>query len=443
LTTLRTYISDFKSSGAKHDPDESRVDLLYELYLRGFFIAATAGQKTAEGERSDMQQAARQCLIGYIMLESHISETKWKSMVSHITGSIFEVLPGTHLLTPLCQLPRQLTTEVQEHYIQRAGKKQSPATPPNDPVRDNEAYAMHLLDLLNLFGRHVDTYDILPGASPRGEKQTKAKVKAEAEAAKARPKRIALEAAIVACELATSLASADIAEVKARASRGVMTTVPELVPDNGSVTSSEADDDEGDVKPDIREVNKSEDRAQSSRASNEAAIDYPTDVAEWDELAEGTLIRCLETALNLVENRHWSSLTQALNRSEWLDETIPSEKAASLPPKDSDVDSDTDSEDPESDADSDSPGDTGPTPLRAIFRLQDRYEELRLAVWLSLPPDSRGKMSAYMRGIPTMNQVKATKESRMDDEVFKDKIKGRIGEAWDRLGLALLKRFDG
>jgi hypothetical protein len=52
-------------------------------------------------------------------------------------------------------------------------------------------------------------------------------------------------------------------------------------------------------------------------------------------------------------------------------------------------------------------------------------------------------MSAYMRGIPTMNQVKATKESRMDDEVFKDKIKGRIGEAWDRLGLALLKRFDG
>jgi hypothetical protein len=55
-----------------------------------------------------------------------------------------------------------------------------------------------------------------------------------------------------------------------------------------------------------------------------------------------------------------------------------------------------------------------------LFRLYDRFEEQRLAVWLARPADKREKMSVYMRGSG-----------------------GRAGDAWDALGLVLLMQYDG
>lgn len=55
-------------------------------------------------------------------------------------------------------------------------------------------------------------------------------------------------------------------------------------------------------------------------------------------------------------------------------------------------------------------------PLRTLFALHDRYEEQRLAIWLTLPTSKRGKMTAFMRG-------------------GKD---GEIGRAWDGLGMNVM-----
>jgi hypothetical protein len=420
------------------------------MYLRGFYIASMAdGSK--EDEAKDLQEAARQCLIGYLGLEPHVTENKWMSMIPQVTGSIFgPPSSSAYLLAPLFELPRRLTTQLQEHHVQRVGKK-GPTGPSSseDPVGDNESLAIHLLELLDIFRRHVETYDILPGSTKVGQKQTKAKMKADAEEDRSRPKRIALEAHIIACELATALASMNIAEVKDRARGGPGLGVPDLISDNESSGGEEGDDEAEDMKPDLgrRAAGSGTSLRPTSVPRADSNLSRTADMA-WDDRAETTLLCCLRSAASLVSNRQLSVLTRIVHPADWLDEANTmagsSSKAGPSRTTMSETDSDSDMEE-DSDSDDEDPSstDAGSTPLRTIFRLQDRYEELRLAVWLSLPPDSRGKMSAYMRGIPTMNQVMAMKDSDMEEEDFKDKIKGRIGEAWDRLGLALLKRCDG
>jgi hypothetical protein len=168
----------------------------------------------------------------------------------------------------------------------------------------------------------------------------------------------------------------------------------------------------------------------------------------WDEKAEDILYDLLEYARQLLDERHSSVLIDTPQGSDWLgtamDTSGPKTPGAKTASSESEDESDSESES-ESDLDSDldpSSSQAGATPLRAIFRLQDRYEELRLAVWLSLPPDSRGKMSAYMRGAPTSTQMLRVKGPNMGAAKFKEMMNGRIGEAWDRFGLALLKKFD-
>ena len=83
-----------------------------------------------------------------------------------------------------------------------------------------------------------------------------------------------------------------------------------------------------------------------------------------------------------------------------------------------------DGEEDESDEDEDdssenSTPDTYPCPLRSLFALHDRYEEQRLAVWTSLPTESRVGMGTYMRG-----------------------EEGRVGEVWDGAGMILLLDYD-
>lgn len=453
FASLQSFIAALKTSNTKAavEAGAEETDILYEMYLRGFYIACTAvGGKP--NETGDLREAARQCLLGYLALERHITKDKWKSLIPHLIGSIVSPSsPNAHLLAPLFELPRRLTRQVQEHHIQRAAKNGPAfAGTSQDPVKDNESLAIHLLDLLDIFGKHVESRDLLPAPSNADQKQTKAKMKAEAEENKARPKRLALEAHMVACELSTALANADIAEVKARA-RGHAEDVPDLISDDGSSSGGDGDDEAEDVKPKIEThlmigISGKTLRSDSISDPNRSASRAPE--VRWDDRAEATLLQCFGIAASLVEERHMSVLTRAVHASDWLDQVDhvveSSSKASPSLSAHSDIGTDSEAEeDSDTDDEDSSSVDVGSTPLRTIFRLQDRYEELRLAVWLSLPPDSRGKMSAYMRGIPTMVQVMAMKESGMEEEEFKDKIKGRIGEAWDRFALALLKRVDG
>jgi hypothetical protein len=232
--------------------------------------------------------------------------------------------------------------------------------------------------------------------------------------------------------------------MKIRARGKSRSPTPELLSDEGSSVDSE---EELDVKPDIRSSTAQSPEADCDDGSGigDGEVRAETSVV-WDEMAEGTLDDLLEYARKSLDDRHSAVLTATPQRLDWLGTTPITNPSNSPEPKsvvsECEDDSDFESEsEPDSDLDPSS-DQAGATPLRTVFRLQDRYEELRLAVWLSLPPDSRGKMSAYMRGAPTQPQMLRIKGPDMGGAKFKEMMNGRIGEAWDRLGMALLKKFD-
>jgi hypothetical protein len=448
MIALQSFVRRTKTEIKASSQADGLVDELHEAYLRGFHIAARAA---SNGKwHPEMGQAARECLSGYTRLDARVGEETKDIWTPHLVGAIFQVTSEqSYLFGPIFQRPRQLTDEIQHnHHIQRSGGKKAlrdtaPAQP--DTVKDHEEEAEHLIDLLDLFERHVEEYKTLPGPILSGNpaKMSKAKLRAIEDEATRRPIRIALETRITKCELATALASADIVNMKARARGKSRSPTPELLSDAGS----SVDSDEIDIKPDIKP-----DIPGRSSKSYSAHVDEEDNVGKegegeiiWDERAEEILYECLNHSCRLLAERHSAVLTDAPQRSDWLGVETTAHTPKS-PMKGDEAESEDDSDSTtESDTDSDvdlSSSQAGSTPLRAIFRLQDRYEELRLAVWLSLPPDSRGKMSAYMRGAPTQTQMLKIHGPDMGDAKFKEKINGRIGEAWDRFGLALLKKFD-
>jgi hypothetical protein len=451
LVALRTYIVDLKTDAAKSIETLTQGEQLLEVYLRGFCVAARAA---SEGRwNREMAEASKDCLMGYLQAHRQASEETKHIWRPHILAAIFPPSPDdSHLLTPVFDLPRQLTEEILHHHMQRPGGKKALRDSAGeelatDPVAEHGPEAESLLDSLSIFSRLVAALETLP-LSTRADvptKTSKAKLKARDDEAKRRPLRIGLETRITQCELATALASVDVVNIKVRARGKSRSPTPELLSDEGSSVES---DDEVDVKPDFRsqvskspEVLRPDDESKDDKGENGNG-------GVWDEKAEDILYDLLEYSRQLIDDRHSSVLTDTPQRAEWLG-TIPSPNLPRTPTPKTPGSASEDSNESESESDSDSDSDLDPsssqagsTPLRAIFRLQDRYEELRLAVWLSLPPDSRGKMSAYMRGAPTPTQMLRVKGPNMGAAKFKEMMNGRIGEAWDRLGMALLKKFD-
>ena len=219
----------------------------------------------------------------------------------------------------------------------------------------------------------------------------KSKTKAQKEQDKRRPMRIGMEASMLRCDIAMSMANRDIKAIKARAKLAV------------------SSDEEEDV--------------DSLAVDDEEAI-------KWERIAEEALIQVMELSKDLVENKRGGVLSDAVTRTDWLgdEETLyipasPANSAKLAENKDC-AESDEETEDESDDEDDDNARDsdevdTHPCPLRSVFRLHDRYEEQRLAVWLSLPAATRPGMGTYMRG---------------DD--------GAVGEAWDGLGLWLQRSYD-
>jgi hypothetical protein len=456
LVALRTYIVDLKTDKAKSADNSTQAEQLLEVYLRGFYVAAQAASMGRWN--TEMAEASKDCLIGYLETHRQATEETRDVWRPHILAAIFSPSPDdSHLLTPVFDLPRQLTDEILHHHMQRPGVKKAlrdsaGAASTTDPVKEHGPEAESLLDILSVFSRVVAGLDTLPLSIELDKpiKTSKAKLKAIDDEAKRRPLRVGLETRITQCELATALASVDVVNIKIRARGKSRSPTPELLSDEGS---SEDSGDEVDVKPDFRsQVSKSvevvrpdcygkdDDRKHDDGENGDGVV--------WDERAEDILYDLLEYSRQLMDDRHSPVLTDIPQRADWLGTSpsynVPRTPTPKTPGSASEHSNESESEsdsDPESDLDPSS-SQAGSTPLRAIFRLQDRYEELRLAVWLSLPPDSRGKMSAYMRGAPTPTQMLRVKGPNMGAAKFKEMMNGRIGEAWDRLGMALLKKFD-
>jgi hypothetical protein len=450
VKALQILVSRFKTANTPQPTDlEAQVEILLEAYLRVYYITARAvigGIWNAE-----MAVASRQSLLGYLEAQPKVTEEAEEIWRPHLLGAIFPPSVDSYLLNPLFDRPRRLVDEIQHHHLQRPGGKKVLRDSVGEsslmnPVKEHEAEALHHIATLRLFlSRIADMGPLpLPTRLDSSSKVSKAKLKLMEEEDKCRPRRIALESCIVQCELATALASVDVPNMKIRARGKSRSPTPELLSDEGSSVDSE---EELDVKPDIRSSTAQSPEADCDDGSGigDGEVRAETSVV-WDEMAEGTLDDLLEYARKSLDDRHSAVLTATPQRLDWLGTTPITNPSNSPEPKsvvsECEDDSDFESEsEPDSDLDPSS-DQAGATPLRTVFRLQDRYEELRLAVWLSLPPDSRGKMSAYMRGAPTQPQMLRIKGPDMGGAKFKEMMNGRIGEAWDRLGMALLKKFD-
>jgi hypothetical protein len=236
--------------------------------------------------------------------------------------------------------------------------------------------------LLNTYQIGISTVQALkvPGSK-------EAKTKAQKEEEKQRPLRLDIEVGLVKCDLALSMGTVGIKWIKRRAIRDLK-------------HKGEEEEEE--------EEEKEEDQEEG---------------AEWEAIAEEALVRCLETAKELMEEKRGAVLSDTIDQDDWVhdyDSAKPVTHKKALPDPDSDEDSEASStSSSEDDADEDGQ-ETYPCPLRTLFRLHDRYEEQRLAVWLGLPSDTRPGMGTYLRGGA-----------------------GRVGEAWDGLGVLLLLDYDG
>ena len=276
-------------------------------------------------------------------------------------------------LAPLFARCRSLVSSLQTTFRPMAhfkGIRGSP--PPNNHVTEGEA--LEAVSLLETLVDELAEVHRLPGPRP-------SKTKAQKEEDVRRPLRLAIEARVMSCDVMMSMANRDIDSIKRRAHLAM--------PDNA-------------------------DQPTSNRSS----------ATEWEVMGEAALIRCLEVAVELVTERRGGVLSDKVEMADWLGEGAAVPMAQHAPEResakmdDNDAPDSDDSDEDDSDEDEDAI-DTYACPLRALFRLHDRYEEQRLAVWLSLPAASRVSMGTYMRGTG-----------------------GKMGRAWDNLGLVLLLDYD-
>lgn len=472
LGELATYAKQLKERMSKDAiaDDQQYIDNLAEGYLRGFQLVCEI-QETQPTE--DLNQAATECLTGLLTLASKVKGDIEKMTQQSICQAIFaieESAPSPDpFLTPVFLQTRSLTSTLRHGQLKRPIHTSSkPGDTTNDIVRtipeaDSENQAIHHSFCLELFTNLVAAYDPLPARPPPVGKETKAAAKAREDGDRDRPVRIVLEASIARCELATAMASTDISNAKVRSrgedERELKIVETASVAENDSQASEagseivinpdpEAEDDNQDeVKPIITPPQSPRDTPDEREEDSTSSVSgEPTMQLKWEEQAELTLLSCLQQAYLAITARRSKVITESIMPSEWYPTSIPPDTVEAESDNSTDTESDLDSL---ASADDDGNGLTihdplaRPAPLRTIFRLQDRYEELRLAVWLSLPPDSRGKMSAYMRGIPTPGEIRVMAESGMDLMELKVRKEGRIGKVWDDLGLALLKHFDG
>ena len=460
-----TYAKHVKDRLSRYplEREQRYVDKLAEGYLRGFHNIC---EIEADSATKSLDQAAIDCLAGLNILACVVDEDMTTMIQKSICRAIFAVewVPASPepYLEPEVREVRSLTSVV----LQSQSKRPNIATQSGGLVgsllagkyAESHRQLVYRQHRLRLFIDLVDTYETLPIGSPTGKK-TRVAAKAREEGDRQRPMRVALEAFIARCELATALASTNISNVKDR-SRPGKEMEKDLVAGSGSDSDGGGEvEDDVDIKPVLQKGQERTPPNQSQKVANEDS-GSSTSTAHvqarkefrWAEEAKTTLLECLQHAHLAVEARCLNVVTQSIRPTEWYPEGDPSEPVRSTCDLDDGTrigsvgsTSDSEGEDDEDEDDESASSDPAarPPPLKIIFRLQDRYEELRLAVWLSLPPDRRGNMSAYMRGVPTPDEIAAMEESGLDPALIEAKKGGEVGKAWDELGLALLKHFEG
>ncbi len=471
--------------------DTNLLEALVKSWLHAFWVISVLllsndVQDLDATEFQDLIVTRRKCLCAVFSIRHYLLENLPDLGIlvdDNILGIIFPPSPSKwtndHLFSPIFTSPKALIAKLQNP----ASKLQvrSPLGP--QPLGTQiEGEAEDFLSLLDLAISSISQFPLLKSQVKNDGEERDLLFKREAEQARGlnskasqmrvrriemslidvgrekelrdlrRPLRIGIELRLLRTDLVLSLATAGIKEVKKRVaairqgqSLGTLSStsseqgedtkkfLKRYREDTRSASPShqlESDDEEMiDVKPKIPLLPQGHD-------SQKDPAEIDSEGPKWEEEAEEELLGCLKFAKSILDQGHSIILTEKLDRSDWLVESQPvivldsssgdslnipkhgNDSKASL---NNDSDSDTDSDDDEStpsSSEEEEGRDSQPCPLRTLFRLHDRYEEQRLAIWLTLGT-GREKMNAFMRGEG-----------------------GRIGQAWDAMGLGLMIDFD-
>ncbi|ORY21426.1 hypothetical protein BCR39DRAFT_62997 [Naematelia encephala] len=420
LSGLSEYVQHLVT--AAHAGDDGRslasrtISELGTTYAEAFWIISSL----PDVERAEWIDTFRECLQGvFVTLGMLAQDDPGRDQIDQILlGSIFPsdtARPAHMLLTPLFALAQGFTNRLQASVRAQVKSKIRPASRESQyVVSDKEA--QEILSLLEMFGEEMSLIDSLPPKSPIG-KTCKVAMKRLAIEGRKRARRVEMEATVLGTEVALSMVTTHMSEIKRRAH-------PLHGDDESPFISKRALSPHGDDESPADAISLTPPGWSSPEGWTE-----DNDVL-WEDLADESLIHALTRARAVLAAKLPTALTDPIQADEWLDgphslSHLPG-SPSSLHPDDSVSNAPTPSISASSSSSvsssSDEEEDQGPThacPLRALFRLHDRYEEQRLAVWLGLPQWARPGMGTYMRG-----------------------KQGKVGDAWDSLGTALVMSFE-
>nr|XP_019048952.1 hypothetical protein I302_02732 [Kwoniella bestiolae CBS 10118]OCF27882.1 hypothetical protein I302_02732 [Kwoniella bestiolae CBS 10118] len=435
LEGLKAFATQFKeaisSKQLKIDDEDvgERTHRLAKGYLAGVYLIsrtlwddpADDANKTTEFENH--KSALTRCIQGFFLLYSMIDQTD--EIDKHILGSIF---PPTetkyHQFSPLLQYPRRVIASLQSQPT-RAIAQSKLKDHVQSPIRSSfpehipEEEVLYVISLLDAFLEGIQKVESLSGPLI-------AKKKKQREEDSRRPLRVEMEVRVMRCDLLMSMTTKRIGAVKNRAmgkGLGGVKAEEEDCQEHGS-GAEDGDQAQEDIKLSVRTEGHSTEEVYEGISQ--------TDTTRWEDLAEESLVEGLDIAKKLIEEGRGEVLSNHVEAVDWLGQEgliQPDEQEGKRQSKspshgfDEDIISESDLEDDEPEIESEmseESGSTHPCPLRTLFRLHDRYEEQRLAVWLHLPSAQRGKMGWFMRG-----------------------HEGRVGSSWDGFGLAAMMEYDG
>lgn len=452
LIGLQTYTTQLRDAVRVRQLDmgdkevQGRLDKLVKSYAAaGNVIARILWEADGnEGKMSshNLHVALKQSIGSFFAVRSMLETSSAIRYDTHILGSIFPSVPPYHqsFLSPILEHCRRTITSLKANPSRPLAHSKLPSAAPqlSRGLTDTEVTCLlGYLQTINEGLSNIGKIDSL-NSTPLMGRMAKAKEKHMKQENGHRLLRVRMEVMSLMCDLLLSMTNKRMNEVKTRAARRLSgeeneETAEEKVEPEASNRSKSRGKSRSKSIDSMPDTNTNNCVSLCAATSTFSSSDTPSSFIEWEVLAEKSLIDCFDFAAYSARNDRIAVLTKSINHSDWLGVTSPQLKAgmksksqspsrshpclsSSNMSDDEDFDLDSSTSFISEDENDEDEGSSCRCPLRTLFALHDRYEEQRLAIWLTLPAPKRGKMTAFMRG-------------------GKD---GEVGRAWDGLGMSVM-----
>ncbi|OWZ26659.1 hypothetical protein C347_00065 [Cryptococcus neoformans AD2-60a] len=452
LIGLQTYTTQLRDAVRVKQLDtgdkevQGRLDKLVKSYAAsGNVIARILWEADGnEGKMSshDLHVALKQSIGSFFAVRSLLETSSAIRYDTHILGSIYPSVPPYHqsFLSPILEHCRRTITSLKANPSRPLAHSKLPSAAPqlSRGLTDTEVTCLlGYLQTINEGLSNIGKIDSL-NSTPLMGRMAKAKEKHMKQENEHRLLRVRMEVMSLMCDLLLSMTNKRMSEVKARAARRLSReeseeAAEEKVESEASNRSKSRGKSRSKSIDSMPDTNTNNCVSLCAATSTFSSSDTPISFIEWEVLAEKSLINCFDFATYSAKNDRITVLTNSINHSDWLGvaspQLKPGMKSKSQSPSpshpcpsssnmsdDEDFDLDSSTSFISEDENDEDEGSSYRCPLRTLFALHDRYEEQRLAIWLTLPTPKRGKMTAFMRG-------------GKDEEV---------GRAWDGLGMSVM-----